>query len=226
MFPSHDPVASSHAFKLDGVTYNTTKTRMQDDGMFTDFYINLYVNEALDATKNPLQYFLNDYGLTVGVNLMLINQGVPHRQARFFLNQPIIRELNEEFIKQEASLLQVREIILDVAAKNGLKITNKDLANHVTTNMKSEEVTLLGEKANKEKQREYLLNFYNLYRSAGEFNKKLKVLLADNLSDISETASIREYFDTKDHLENKKEPLVTGGDHIFNPSKYKVLAGS
>ena len=234
---------------IDPLTYNFLKNDLkisilQED--FTDFYMSQYLSAAVDAAKDPLQYYLNDTPATTAVTTLLLSNGVDPATISFFLAQPIIRDIADMYINEEATPSRMMDIAATVfeTYETGADFESLMEAFHSDTEAtvdlntielyESMDNSLMSEEfeeddemsseveAYKEKQVEHLYSFLKLFNEGRSLTAAYKVIAADNTSNVGQSAGLQTYLDNYDSL-IYGEPSIQNLNSILIQDKYPFI---
>lgn len=205
----------SFAVKVEGEVINTkflTKIdnpfAIYDHLQFTDKIISRYLNAAVDASKNPFHYIINDNEITFPVETLWINFYGDTNLMHHFLNQPIIRDfVNIMSDKHNNNLARVNDAYKQVAKKYGIN-TDTELPN----NYKSIEKTST---MSREKIMNFTLppivalrNFMKMYAGGRQIVEMFKVITPDSMDGLNRVEAMQAYMDRKEKFANPKDGVI------------------
>jgi hypothetical protein len=204
---------SEFAVKIAGEMINTKMQEIipassgfaYDAGEPTDKIMSRYLNAAVDATKAPYHYIVNDNAVTFPVELLWIQYYGDTELLHHFLNQPIIRDFVDTMaIKFNDDLSKINEAYKEVADKNGITLGSEDLPTNYkniseTTAMTRQSIMTLT--VNKERA---LQNFLKMYTAGSQLKEAFRLISPDTTSGINRLEAIQEHMGKKKKFDNPK----------------------
>jgi hypothetical protein len=205
----------SFAVKIAGETINTNfLTRVNnpfaiyDHMEFTDKIISRYLSAAVDASKNPFHYIINDNEITFPVETLWINFYGDTNLMHHFLNQPIIRDfVNIMSDKYNNNLAMVNNAYRQVAAMYDINIETELEKNYKriaeTTAMPREDLlnfTLPPKVA--------LRNFMKMYAGGRQIVEMFKVITPDSMDGLNRVEAMQAYMERMEKFANPKDGFV------------------
>jgi hypothetical protein len=205
----------SFAVKIAGEKINTKFLTQVDNPFaaydhleFTDKIISRYLNAAVDASKNPFHYIINDNEVTFPVEVLWINFYGDTELMHFFLNQPIIRDfVNIMSDKYNNNLAMVNNGYRQAAALHGIN-PETEIANNYkrierTTAMSREDImnfTLPPAVA--------LRNFMKMYSGGRQIVEMFKVITPDSMDGLNRVEAMQAYMERMEKFANPKDGFV------------------
>ena len=213
----------SFAVKIEGERINTkflTRVGVREDGTvddpfaiydhleFTDKIISRYLSAAVDASKNPFHYIINDNEITFPVEVLWINFYGDTDLMHHFLNQPIIRDfVNIMSDKYNNNLGKVNDAYKQVAKKYEINLDTE-----LETNYKKIEKT-------KTMSREQIMNFtlppvtalrnfMKMYAGGRQIVEMFKVITPDSMDGLNRVEAMQAYMERKEKFANPKDGVI------------------
>ncbi len=163
-------------------------------------------NSALDAQKDPKLGYLNITTFNAAVLAYMTDLGVNQKLALAFMNQPILRELANEYFKNgdgnmENAADSLKKIytglgtLLDNAKKKKLEIITPG---NINTGLTSQIDQNLAHQA------QILADFKKYYYAAQDMNKVNTALSADTVRDMTSISAVQQYIDTVEHVSSER----------------------
>jgi hypothetical protein len=204
-------------------------------GLPTDKVASLFLSGAVDASKDPVQYELNDNLTTSKVRALFLGfQDDPKSEmCTNFLNQPIIREFIEFFEnKYSADPSQVRQALIKFKTSSSILKNNPELQNMLdfdngkTTPIKLSEISNLKQdyaERDVKEQANILHNFYQFYKAGNNLLKLYKRVTPDSMDGLNLIGNIQSYKDKSEFFDEgydedgSKNTFFIGPVGIGNP---------
>ena len=213
----------SFAVKIEGERINTkflTRVGVGEDGRvddpfaiydhleFTDKIISRYLSAAVDASKNPFHYIINDNEITFPVETLWINFYGDTNLMHHFLNQPIIRDfVNIMSDKHNNNLARVNDAYKQVAKKYEISIDTELETNYKriekTSTMSREQIlnfTLPPIVA--------LRNFMKMYAGGRQIVEMFKVITPDSMDGLNRVEAMQAYMERKEKFANPRDGVI------------------
>lgn len=210
-------MVDDYAIKINGVSYTSYVKEALADPFNekstkypTDKSISLFLSAAVDASKLPVQYELNDTVFTSRVRTLFAGffPDYSSRYCSYFLNQPLVRQFTEFFETQHnGNLQEVKQAFnsfistLEPAVKAKIGING-------TYDMSKEELENLSRAGrNMEKQGEMLHNFIKFYEAGQALMKLGKRVTPDSMDGLNRIGSIQSYIDRAEMFDYSEETM-------------------
>jgi hypothetical protein len=178
------------------------------DGIFTDKAISLWLSAAVDASKLPIQYELNDSEMTSRVRALFLAYYPEYNSATCtnLLNQPIVREMTALFeSKYGGNLTKVTKAYEDIVSKHNLELPDPD--SNFTYPLDVEELQNLKPLATRDmnKQAIILHNFKMYYESGKQLMNLYKRITPDSMDGMNRIGSIQGFKDRAGAFEERQD---------------------
>lgn len=202
---------SEFAIKITGQMINTNFLKeipkdagyKYDSGLATDKISSRYTSAAVDATKAPYHYIVNDNIVTFPVELLWVHYHGDTELLHFFLNQPIIRDfvqiMADEF---NDDLSSVNIAYRRVADKYKISLGSQDLPENYknipnTTAMSREAIMKLSVAPARALQ-----NFMKMYTAGKQLQQAFKLLTPDTLTGINRLEAVQSFIEKRNKFDN------------------------
>lgn len=215
---------SEFAIKIQGELINTKFLKAvpknagykYDSGLTTDRISSRYVTAAVDGTKAPYHYIVNDSPITFPVELLWIHYHGDTELLHHFLNQPIIRDFvdimgnehNDDLSKVNVAYKKVAEKYDIVLGSAGLPQNYKKIPNTYTMS-RSQIMTLSVQPARA------LQNFMKMYTAGKQLKEGFKLLTPDTMSGINRIEAVQSYVERRQKFDNPKGGLLDNSPIAF-----------
>ena len=218
-------VFDSFAIKIAGEPINTSiltdvdnPNAEYDYGVYTDKIISRYLSAAVDATKDPLQYVINDNTLTYPVSVFWINFHGDTQLLHHFLNQPIIREFVDIMHTKYNGNLQYMNAAYRAVMEKG-EFSDAFLTANMPGNFKNIKETrtmsrneIMNLSMNPVKA---LTNFMKMYTAGSQMKEVFKVIAPDTMDGLNRLESMQAYIERKDKFSNPTDNKVNKAPTAF-----------
>ena len=218
-------VFDSFAIKIAGEPINTSILTQVDNvnayfdyGVYTDKIISRYLSAAVDATKDPLQYVINDNTITFPVANYWINFYGDTQLLHHFLNQPVIREfIDIMHTKYNGNLQYLNAAYRNVMDKG--KFSDAFLTADMPGNFKNIKETrtmtrteIMNLSMNPVKA---LTNFMKMYTAGSQMKELFKVITPDTMDGLNRIESMQSYVERKDKFSRPTDNKVNKAPAAF-----------
>ena len=219
-------------FMFDGVKINSSQNNKLDalygrDGSLISKTIAGFLAASVDAVKDPVLNFMNLNTFTANTAMLLVRLGFDSDSVGLFLNQPIIRQVTDEYFKRNnEKYTTVDEVVNDILyndlelASDEVEDIEKDLA---TTPFKKEDLAeQLGEEPDVNFQASALVLFRKLAKMAQDLNtitfltKFNSVTNAPGPTIADNLVMIARYKDFLDKMESINPPFNVEAKSVIN----------
>lgn len=218
-------VFDSFAIKIAGEPINTSVITQVDNGnayydygVYTDKIISRYLSAAVDATKDPLQYVINDNTITFPVSVYWINFNGDTELLHHFLNQPIIREFIDIMHTKYNGNLQYLNATYRAVMEKG-KYSDAFSTADMPGNFKNIKETrtmnrneILNLSMNPVKA---LTNFMKMYTAGSQMKEVFKVITPDTMDGLNRIESMQSYIERKDKFSRPTDNKVNKAPSAF-----------
>lgn len=215
---------SEFAIKVEGQLINTkflTEIPKEagykyDSGLTTDRISSRYTTAAVDATKAPYHYIVNDNPITFPVELLWIHYHGDTELMHHFLNQPIIRDfvqiMSDEF---NDDLSKINIAYRKVAEKYNIDLGVADLPQNYknipkTTTMRRSDIMTLSVKPARALQ-----NFMKMHTAGSQLKEAFKLLTPDTLSGINRLEALQEHVERRNKFDNPRGGKINNAPVAF-----------
>ena len=217
-------IHSEFAIKIDREIINTkflkeipkTAGYKYDSGLTTDRISSRYTTAAVDATKAPYHYIVNDNTITFPVELLWIHYHGDTELLHFFLNQPIIRDfveiMSDEF---NGDLSSINTAYKRVADKYKISLGSRDLPENYkkipnTITMNRDSIMKLSVSPARALQ-----NFMKMYTAGRQLKEAFKQLTPDTMSGINRLEAMQSYIERRNKFDNPMGGLMDNAPIAF-----------
>jgi hypothetical protein len=215
---------SEFAIKIQGELMNTKFLKAipkdagykYDSGLTTDRISSRYVTAAVDGTKAPYHYIVNDNPITFPVELLWVHYHGDTELLHHFLNQPIIRDFvdimanehNDDLSKVNVAYKKVAEKYNITLGSVGLPDNYKKIPSTYT--MSREAIMTLTVPSARALQ-----NFMKMYTAGKQLKEAFKLLTPDTMSGINRIEAVQSYVERKQKFDNPKGGLIDNSPIAF-----------
>jgi hypothetical protein len=178
------------------------------DGIPTDKAISLWLSAAVDASKLPVQYELNDSELTSRVRALFLAYYPEYNSSTCtnLLNQPIVREMTDLFESQySGNLSQVTAAYEAIVAKYDLELPAENI--NYTLPMSLEELSNLKPIGTRDMKQQAIIlhNFKMFYESGKQLMNLYKRITPDSMDGMNRIGSIQGFKDRAASFEARQD---------------------
>ena len=196
----------SMAIEIDGVKYTSYLSEV--DGIPTDKAISLWLSAAVDASKLPVQYELNDSELTSRVRALFLAYYPEYNSATCtnLLNQPVVREMTELFeTKYKGNLTKIKKAYEAIVTKYKLTLPAKNIT--TTLPMSSAELSNLSPIAGRDMAQQAIIlhNFMKFYDAGMQLMNLYKRITPDSMDGMNRIGSIQGFKDRAGAFESRND---------------------
>lgn len=215
---------SEFAIKIQGELINTrflteipkAAGYKYDSGLTTDRISSRYVTAAVDGTKAPYHYIVNDNPITFPVELLWVHYHGDTELLHHFLNQPIIRDFVDTMANEHNDdLSKVNVVYKKIAEKYDIPLGSVALPENYkkissTYTMSREAIMSLA--VPKERA---LQNFMKMYTAGRQLKEVFKLLTPDTMSGINRIEAVQSYVERRQKFDNPKGGLIDNAPIAF-----------
>lgn len=203
--------------ELDGDSRGNLHEVKNANGNFISRTLGTFVGAAADNAKDPVASELNINTFTADILTSILRVGYPLDTALYFLNQPSIVELVDEYIAEGADISKYKEVFDRVKARytGGIKVDSKSLTKGQLKSdiSKGEGKEYLG------RQMSALMLFDDIRNKSFDLGKLVNALRPDNMGRKISSASNEVYLTNVSDLNESTQ--LTGIDTVWD--KYPMM---
>jgi hypothetical protein len=217
-------LVSEFAIKIQGELVNTSFLKAipknagykYDSGLTTDRISSRYVTAAVDGTKAPYHYIVNDSPITFPVELLWIHYHGDTELLHHFLNQPIIRDFvdvmanehNDDLSAMNRAYKKIAEKYDIALGSDGLPQNYKKIPSTYT--MSRDQIMTLSVKPARALQ-----NFMKMYTAGKQLKEAFKLLTPDTMTGINRIEAVQAFVERRQKFNNPKGGLMDNAPIAF-----------
>jgi len=210
-------VTFSSPIELDGDSRTALNEVKNVNGNFISRTLGMFVGAAADNAKDPVASELNISLFTADILTSILRVGYPLETALYFLNQPSIVELADEYILAGADPSNYNDIFDKIKTKytGGTKIDSKNLTKDLLKN----DISGGQDEGFKGRQMAALMLFDDIRTKSFDLGKLINMLRPDNMSRKISSASNEVYITNVNDLKTSQQ--LDGLDTVWD--KYPMM---
>lgn len=214
------PIAIVHP---SGYRYNQIGKMRDDSGIMISDNHSAQQNSALDAQKDPKLGYLNITTFNANALAYMTDLGVNQKLALTFMNQPILRELSDEYFKNGDGSLPnaVRNLTQKyVGLETMLTDLKKNRDIEITPSLLEKALVVpTGEQM--DTQAQVLADFIEYFYASQDMAKVNTALSTDTVRDFTSIAAVQAFGDIVTYVTSRGSKVELSPD-VFIPTKSRI----